>query len=41
MKKGMAAALVCAMAFSAFALSNGNTYAANAVDLTKELPVRW
>ena len=36
MKKGMAAALVCAMAFSAFALSNGNTYAANAVDLTKE-----
>lgn len=36
MKKGMAAALVFAMAFSAFALSNGNTYAANAVDLTKE-----
>lgn len=35
MKKGMAAALVCAVAFSAFALSNGNTYAADAVDLTK------
>lgn len=36
MKKGMAVALVCAMAFSAFALSNGNTYAADAVDLTRD-----
>lgn len=35
MKKGVAAALMCVMAFSAFALSNGDTYAADAVDLTK------
>lgn len=35
MKKGMSAVLVCAMAFSAFALSNGNAYAADEIDLTK------
>lgn len=35
LKKGMAVALVCAMAFSAFALSNGDTYAADAIDLDK------
>ena len=35
MKRGLAVALVCAMAFSAFALSNGDTYAAEAIDLNR------
>ena len=35
MKRGLAVALVCAMAFSAFALSNGDTYAAEAIDLNQ------
>lgn len=33
MKRGLAAALVCAMAFSVAALSYGNTYAADAIDV--------
>lgn len=36
MKRGLAVALVCAMAFSAFALSNGDTYAAEAIDLNRK-----
>lgn len=35
-KKGLAASLVCAMTLSVFALSGGRTYAAGAIDLTKD-----